>query len=386
MNFPKTIGIAILLFLFSIQANAQLSCANPLDIVLLLDTSNTMNGLSGSGADRHTRLWFSQAAASTFLGLLDNTQTQAGLIDFNTSAALQQPLTTNLSDVNNSLYLLRAGGYTNMGFGFTVSNEELQSPRARPAAAHIIILLTDGRPTIRRNGNICSAGVPGPQNECFDYAREEATAAKNNGIQIYTIGLGISSDENAQLLLTEIATNPDNYYPAPNATDLQGIYSELAENLCPLHIQSGIMNPQTFLQGPTPPSNTLEITIASAATPENPQEVTLQIDISNADTYIPVLSSQTYAAILTANREVISYTHASAPEVFSALNNANLPAGVYNLRITLLKDANPIDSLNLFVNVARRENIQIDEISFSNAVLIALGVLLTIGILHSKAK
>jgi len=117
---------------------------------------------------------------------------------------------------------------------------ENQNPRG---ARKAIILLTDG-----------SAQNPGP-NPC-DYANQQATAAKNAGIEIFTIGFGIrSSDEcndaysgYAAELLADMATNSDadpggncdagaensdgdHYFCEAKGESLDRVFSRLAENL-----------------------------------------------------------------------------------------------------------------------------------------------------------
>jgi len=101
---------------------------------------------------------------------------------------------------------------TNIGAGMDQAIAELTSPRARAEAAKVIILLTDGKP----NCNADNAYVGDNHPEALDYALRRASHAKEQGMTVYTIGVG--SDVNPELL-TAMASQPDFYFFADSAPD-----------------------------------------------------------------------------------------------------------------------------------------------------------------------
>lgn len=64
------------------------------------------------------------------------------------SARLDQQLTQNGDLVKQAIDALSAGGSTNIAAGINTAQQELTSSRHNPAATPVIVLLSDGRPTI----------------------------------------------------------------------------------------------------------------------------------------------------------------------------------------------------------------------------------------------
>jgi hypothetical protein len=92
-----------------------------------------------------------------------------------------------------------------------VGRQELAA-HARPGAQRVLILLSDGNPTVGT----------------AEGARAEAGALKAAGVSVFSIGLGTDADAG---LLAALASAPNQYYFAPSAEDLGGIYRQVAANL-----------------------------------------------------------------------------------------------------------------------------------------------------------
>jgi Flp pilus assembly protein TadG len=120
-----------------------------------------------------------------------------------------QSLASALQVVPATLYERQAGHYdstTNIGAGLNQGLTELTSSRARSAAAKVIILLTDGKPNV-------GSGSMSPE----AYTIDRATAAANNRITIYCVGLGGDADPD---LLQQIADiGGGQYFYADSAPD-----------------------------------------------------------------------------------------------------------------------------------------------------------------------
>jgi Ca-activated chloride channel family protein len=172
---------------------------NELEVALVSDVSGSMSQEIGD-------LKF---AAKNFVDNLSSPD-EAAAISFSTSASVDQGLTTNYQSVKDAIDLYSAGGTTNMTAGIsTGENELVNGPNATGGASKVMVLLSDGSPN-----NSSSA-------------TSAATAAKNAGIRIFTIALG--SGAATSFLENNIASSPDDAFVAPDASDLDTVYAEIAQ-------------------------------------------------------------------------------------------------------------------------------------------------------------
>lgn len=138
-----------------------------------------------------------QALVDTIVEL--ETQDFCSLEVFATSSRHEVNLVGPLGDVSaedalqvipDTLYERQAGHYDNttcIGCGVNEGITELTSDRGRDSSAKVIIMLTDGKPNVAPSGW-------NPESYCID----RATAAAEDGITLYTIGVG--ADVQADLL------------------------------------------------------------------------------------------------------------------------------------------------------------------------------------------
>lgn len=202
----------------SAECTTAQQCTAPVDVVLIIDRSGSMT------YDNGTRLADAKAASKGFIDLLQPTDL-AGLVTYATTATLNHQLDADFVTLKNKIDTIVAVGATNIGDAIKVANGELGSVRSRPSAAHIEILLTDGK------ANKPFGPGRGEYAADVQYAKDQAAVAAAAGIRIFTIGLG--SDVNATML-TEIATvTGASYYPSPSSSDLANIYADIAGQLCP---------------------------------------------------------------------------------------------------------------------------------------------------------
>ncbi len=173
------------------------------DIVLVLDRSGSMQ--------TNTKMEDAKQAALAFLDAVDFTQSRVAVVKFNQTANLEHPLTDNKAQLQAVIRRLSAQGGTNITLPTEIATEELTGPRRRPTALGVIILLTDG------NDN---TGPLGPTIAGLE--------AKLDGIRFFAIGLG--ADVNGDLLRM-MASTPDDYYFAPDSSDLTGIYADIARRI-----------------------------------------------------------------------------------------------------------------------------------------------------------
>ena len=167
-----------------------------LEVALVSDVSGSM---SGSIDDL-------QAAANGFVDNL-SAPDEAAAISFNSSASLDQKLTTNYQAVKDAINAYSDGGGTSIDLGIDVGADELlNGSNATPGASKVMILLSDG-------------------NSSASAANAAADAAKNAGIRIFTIALGSANTS----LLQSLASSPDDAFVAPDPADLDTVYAEIAQ-------------------------------------------------------------------------------------------------------------------------------------------------------------
>ncbi|MGD8244836.1 MAG: VWA domain-containing protein, partial [Anaerolineae bacterium] len=172
------------------------------DVMLVVDRSGSMAG---------TPLQDAKSAAKALVGILDLSSgaDQVGLVSYADRASLDHLLSRNEGSVRGAIDALSSGGSTNITDGINKAQQELDSLRHVPDNRPTIVLMTDGRHNV-------GAG-PGAA----------ADAAKAKGTRIITIGLGDVDEAQLQSL----ASSPGDYYYAPDSSDLQGIYQQIAGSI-----------------------------------------------------------------------------------------------------------------------------------------------------------
>ncbi|WP_309493230.1 vWA domain-containing protein [Candidatus Hecatella orcuttiae] len=179
----------------------------PIDVVLIVDRSASMaEGEKLEGA---------RYAVSSFLKLLNPEIDRSSLVSFSSSARIDRKLTFNHMQVQEAIMGLSPEGATALGDAIHLANLELSS-HGRPQAVLVEILLSDGA------ANIGSDPV------------RRAEEAADMGIVIYSIGLGVPTEESLSLLEHVAKLTGGKYYSAPDPANLEGIYREVAQQLSSL--------------------------------------------------------------------------------------------------------------------------------------------------------
>ncbi len=193
------------------------SCEIPTDVVLAIDLSGSMNNDGGVPPEPITSVL---TAAKAFVSGL-NPQDKVSVVTFATNAKVTDELTNESARVAENIAKLsiepkEETGNTNTGEGLKRMGEELNSSRHNMDARKIGILLTDG---------LATAGGDNPE----VYAQEQADLVKAMNVNLFTIGLGSTLNEEALKNLASIGTQ---YYNAPSIRELTGIYDSITKNIC----------------------------------------------------------------------------------------------------------------------------------------------------------
>ncbi|SMO50739.1 vWA domain-containing protein [Halorubrum cibi] len=179
------------------------------DVVIVMDRSGSMSGSLNEA----------QQGANALISAL-SPDDQVGLVSFSTGgqdgsggtndSTLDADLTTDHGSVQTEVNNLTAGGRTNMEAAVERAHEELtvgdtfdpeysESGNARSGARKIMVVLGDGSPN---EGTAVTDPIGNTD------PTEEATNAKNDDIEIFTIAYGSGSPSG---ILGDMASDPANY-------------------------------------------------------------------------------------------------------------------------------------------------------------------------------
>lgn len=194
------------------------SCIIPTDVALAIDLSGSMNN---DGGDPPQPVTAALLAAAEFVSNLQEDD-QVALVTFASNAILESNLTTNNQTVKEKVLGLEIDqveetGYTNTLAALEVAAEELNSEYHNLNARRVLVLLTDGLPTVEGDTDIVSL------------VEQKARLLDNDDITIYAIGLGADADMS---FVQNIASTPGSAYFAPTGADLDEIYTEITSSLC----------------------------------------------------------------------------------------------------------------------------------------------------------
>ena len=176
------------------------------DIVLVLDTSGSMNG---------TPISETKKAATSFINTILQEDANIGIVTYDSSAHIASDFSTNATTLTEVVEDIYTGGNTNIDDGLSTAYSMLQNTTAKKK---IIVLMSDGVPNEGRVGDSLVA-----------YADE----LKNEGILIYTLGffedLGYEK-ASAQALLEDIASDGC-HYEVTSAEDLVFFFGDMADQI-----------------------------------------------------------------------------------------------------------------------------------------------------------
>lgn len=176
----------------------ETSKARAYDIVLLLDSSYSMNG------DDLVRA--KQACDALVSDMIDLSVNRVGLITFGSYSTILSNLTQDKALLKSEIAKVSASGSTNM----TKAIKDAESILSESLNEAITILVTDGDPD--------------NQSETLTRAR----LLKEQSIRLITVGVG--AGVNSQYL-TKIATSADDYYYVENMSQLHGIFEKITNAL-----------------------------------------------------------------------------------------------------------------------------------------------------------
>jgi fibro-slime domain-containing protein len=204
------------------------------DLVLVVDASTSMRADGGDGRSKIAAATHAAGQLVSALALAGDGEARgdrAALVGFNGAAWIAQPLTGRRALLAEALAGLppRVAEGTRLDLALWTAREAALAGGAGRDRLPVVVLLTDGLPS----------QVPlGPDGTMASTVLAAADAAKQDGLRLYTIGLGRPGELDPDLL-RGVASDPSMFRHAPDAGQLGAIYAELAEIVrCagPLHV------------------------------------------------------------------------------------------------------------------------------------------------------
>ena len=176
--------------------------AKPVDVILVLDHSGSMDGEKLSNAKK---------AAQAFLQQMNLTADRVGVVEFDFGGQLLQAPSTDLKTLNQAIEDISLGSGTDISAGVQVAMQTLDDNR-RADVVPVIILLSDGQSD-------------------FDSAKRMADNAKAKGMRIVTVGVGDSDETIMKGIASLDNKGQPKYYYAPDPSKLQDIYLSIARDI-----------------------------------------------------------------------------------------------------------------------------------------------------------
>jgi VWFA-related protein len=182
----------------------------PINIVLVMDTSGSMSGPKIDDA---------KTAASNFISSLDDND-RAAFLTFDETIRTQLDFTTDRSAFRDRIALVDA----NPGVGtclYDAAFQAVQMASTLPSGRRAVILFTDGVDETSSGGKACSVHTT---EDVINIASQGGTRAP-----IYTLGLGNRIDENTLKRIAELTGG--RYIYSPDSSQLEEVFQLLSDQL-----------------------------------------------------------------------------------------------------------------------------------------------------------
>jgi uncharacterized protein YegL len=179
----------------------QTEVIKPVDVFQVIDHSGSM--------DAENKLELAKQAAIVFLDEMNVSSDRVGVVAFDGSPDVIQPLSNDFAQIKQAIESISSGGGTDVAAGLTEAYQALK-PVRRTNAVPVIIVLSDGQSSV-------------------DAISHAANTAKADGFVVVAVGLGNDVDEQAmRSMASEDIDGKPLYYFAPDPSQLNDVYRAIA--------------------------------------------------------------------------------------------------------------------------------------------------------------
>jgi Mg-chelatase subunit ChlD len=165
-----------------------------------------------------SKLNWAQEAIYSLIDTLESANSKnvrLGLVSYNTSAALDNPMTNTYSDVRTAVSSLTSNGSTCIQCGLKIANDN----NTNTSTKRVGILMSDG-----------VANYP-DSTTASQKAIDEADKGRQNGIEYYAISYGDDADPEAMSKIANLPT-AQYYRDSPGADQLKQVYQDILKDIC----------------------------------------------------------------------------------------------------------------------------------------------------------
>ncbi len=223
--------LCFIVFIFSVYTvyTYAAQSANPnnhIDAVLVIDTSNSMNG--------NDPMHIAVEGVKLFIDMLEHSGSRVGFVGFNGSVVSEIPLTEintfqDKIDILDKVGKIKYTGYTDIGLALKTAESLLLNTQDK-GNNQMILMFTDGFVEVDSK--------TGRTEQQSNQEIEDVLSSAMSNYPIYTIGLN-SSDRVDKDLIDKIANQTSaKSYMTNNAEDLPEIFNEIFAR----HIKSNVIN------------------------------------------------------------------------------------------------------------------------------------------------
>lgn len=206
----------------------------PMDVILVLDESGSMDNSGGGVDDDETKAAKAQEAAIGFIGDLNASKDRVGVVSYDTEARYRladgddgyyisgdfDEVNTTVDDLDNT-----PNGGTRADRGMDKANSiiDLYSNETRDK---VVILLTDGK-----NDGCKNDAVDDDPFDCYENRRalDFVNDSSTSGATVYTIGLGTDLDDTFLEAAAEFGGG--SYHQVDNADELDEVFADIRSEL-----------------------------------------------------------------------------------------------------------------------------------------------------------
>lgn len=182
---------------------------------------------------------------TTFL-VAGNTHDSIGLISYASEATWDKDLQTDATVINNAIDNM-PDPLNGTNFDDAIAQAIQHLPVTSTPATRAMILLTDGQPTTYNTERSCVIdSVTLSNDNCSKYwGQQEAQAAKDAGILVFTIGFGTSTQiDTVYMQSISSKINAQFMFFRPTSAGLDEVYAKIANILIQYNIGQGSWNEQ----------------------------------------------------------------------------------------------------------------------------------------------
>jgi Mg-chelatase subunit ChlD len=193
------------------------SCEVPTDVLIAIDLSGSMNNDSLNPPQPITSV---VSSAQAFISRLKE-KDQVSVVTFASEAMTVLTFSNDTAGAVRTVGDLdidpeEETGNTNTGDAFALALQEFSSDRHSQNARKVMVILTDGLATA-------------PEDDPEEYAKAQALAVKNSGVEVYAIGLGEQVNMD---FVHALATRSDLAFQALSSAQVDQIYQTITGTIC----------------------------------------------------------------------------------------------------------------------------------------------------------